>query len=277
MSANVEDLIKRIVGSGENVDTYGSIPADGKFLFACYVGSRMYNLHTDESDEDFFMVWAASTESLLKIQSPWPKNFGFTFKNPEDSKPDYTIHELRKFLEMIIAGEPRCIDLLFVEKPEVIALTTREFEEIRSLRQSFVTQALMVKYSGMIKQDLLKLQETRNFAAAKKHETLTNAGKLAKRMYVVARNLYSCEMLLESGVPLGWLEADSPIHQELMALKSGTDKSLLEFSGFDEQVSKFRLRLDKIDIESRKLPKVCPEGAIDSLERILITTRKGML
>jgi predicted nucleotidyltransferase len=216
VAVSTRDLCSRLVGDS-GIESRGSIPRDGKFLFSCYVGSRMYNLHNAESDEDFFMVWAASTDSLLKIQSPWPKNFSFTFKNPEDQRPDYTIHEVKKFFEMIIAGEPRCIDCIFVEHPQVVGLITPEFQQLRDLRHLFVTKNLMVKYIGMIRQDLSKLTETRNFVVSKNHKTI-NLEKVAKRLYVVSRNLYSCESLLEKQVPLSWLSEDSPIHSELLNL-----------------------------------------------------------
>lgn len=104
----------------------------GELLYAGHIGSRSYNLHTTESDVDMLAVVAYPSERVYTPCSEWrhptyanhldggaeqilsaitPPNA--TVKNAEGFQPDFTLHEVAYFCQLLLHGDARMVETLF--------------------------------------------------------------------------------------------------------------------------------------------------------------------
>ncbi|XP_062502897.1 uncharacterized protein LOC134179897 isoform X2 [Corticium candelabrum] len=112
----------------------------GKVVLACAFGSQRYNLQTLNSDLDMYVVYMADTRNLLSFNSP-PR----TIKNREDEKPDFTIHELFKYCELLVAGDPRTVETLFL-RDTCIYYASDTWKELKQSRDLLLSRVLVDKY-----------------------------------------------------------------------------------------------------------------------------------
>ena len=83
-----------------------------KVIMKARVGSHLYGLNTEHSDEDFLGVFIRPTREVLSF-----------FHNEETyvtKEPDTTLHELKKFMYLAAKGNPTILELLFVPEYEVL-------------------------------------------------------------------------------------------------------------------------------------------------------------
>jgi hypothetical protein len=78
----------------------------GKVIFACMCGSRRYNLNFPDSDFDMLVIYAARDLN----------NSPMIFKNPSGLHPDYTVVEAGRFAQMLVEGDPRMVESLFLHQ-----------------------------------------------------------------------------------------------------------------------------------------------------------------
>lgn len=112
----------------------------GKVILACPCGSQRYNCHNAESDMDMFIVYQAPTSALLGFKPPKT-----TMQNSEREKNDYTILELRRYLELLLVGDPRCVETLFLER-YVMYKGSPEHDKLCEWKKLFLTKLCVEKY-----------------------------------------------------------------------------------------------------------------------------------
>jgi hypothetical protein len=112
------------------------------------VGSHLYGLSTEFSDEDFLGVFIRPTREIL----------GF-FHNEETyvtKDPDCTYHEVKKFMHLVAKGNPTVLELLYVPEYKVINESGKLLVENRSF---FLSNHIRDSFGGYAYQQAKKLQQ----------------------------------------------------------------------------------------------------------------------
>ena len=116
-------------------------------IFECIVGSEMYNLHTETSDQDVKGVYIQSNEEILANK----------YVPQIDVDKDTVFYELRRFLELVSVGNPNVLELLYA--PERCVLKTSEtWNQILAVREGFLSKKCYNTYSGYARSQLIKAQ-----------------------------------------------------------------------------------------------------------------------
>ncbi|XP_033751977.1 uncharacterized protein LOC117335843 isoform X2 [Pecten maximus] len=108
----------------------------GSIIMACPFGSRRYNLHTPTSDMDMFLVYQARTRDILGFNPPKQ-----TLKSERESC-DFTIHEIFHFGELLMSGDHRCVETLFVAD-ETLVHTSAAFKRLQQHKHLFVNSDIV--------------------------------------------------------------------------------------------------------------------------------------
>lgn len=185
----------------------------GKIILACPFGSQRYNLCTPESDTDMFIVYQAKTKDVLGFNPPKQ-----TIKNSEHQKCDYTIHEIHRFAELLLSGDPRCVETLFLPT-EIMVRTSTEWQELRAGRKHFLNKECLSKY-------LRDAQGSKGTKQLQKlcaeHPGMTKlTKKMCKLVYVIVRLLQNARNVAYGEDLQVYRENGSPDRQVLMAIRQG--------------------------------------------------------
>jgi uncharacterized protein len=100
-----------------------------KLLSKVVVGSRLHNLHNENSDFDYRGIFIHSLKDIL---SPFQK-----LKNTHwiEGDEDNTIFELRDFCKMAVQGNPTILEVFY---SNIIIDSTKEFNEMKDNRHKFL-------------------------------------------------------------------------------------------------------------------------------------------
>ena len=114
----------------------------GKIMLACPFGSHRYNMHTPDSDLDMFVVYIGDTEKCLSFHPP-----PLTIKNRTSEQPDFTLCELYRYCELLVSGDPRIVESLFLHK-DTVHYGTEEYHQLMELRNNVISREVVRKYLG---------------------------------------------------------------------------------------------------------------------------------
>ncbi|CAD7944168.1 unnamed protein product [Amoebophrya sp. A120] len=153
--------------------TYGTLPAswasrlrakwprNAELVFLAQTGSFLYDLHTKTSDEDYSIIFLASSGDLCS-RVPGPTQFQFHqaasggFASDKFGTVEYTGRELGAFLCELCKGNPRNLEMLF---------TRKRFEgssvwvELVQKRRMFLTLRSVAQYLGFIGERLYRAKK----------------------------------------------------------------------------------------------------------------------
>jgi uncharacterized protein len=119
-----------------------------KEILKARVGSHLYGLDTEDSDEDFLGVYVAPTWNVLSLHS-----------KPEATEvtkdPDCTFHEVEKYMKLAAQGNPTVLELLFC--PEYLVYT-EEAEYLHDYRDCFLSKRVRDTYGGYAYQQSKRLE-----------------------------------------------------------------------------------------------------------------------
>lgn len=127
----------------------------GPIVVACLCGSRRYNLHLPDSDRDLLVVYAARNPEVAPA----------LIKSPCGVPPDYTVLEAGKFAQMLLEGDPRMVETVFLEEglgtpdgseaagldgeeERCVLRSGRPWASLLQLRRQLLCRALVQKYLG---------------------------------------------------------------------------------------------------------------------------------
>ena len=122
-----------------------------KEIFRCRVGSHLYGLTTPESDEDFISVFIPSGEDLLGLH-PVKQIDSSTKKSNEDRRntkddTDDKAYALQEVLKLLLANNPNIVELLFVNRENIIVCEP-EFQTLIDNYDKIISTRVLNTFTG---------------------------------------------------------------------------------------------------------------------------------
>jgi len=173
----------------------------GWVLFSKVWGSWSHDTQLPASDVDYTGVYVAYTGQLMGLNPP-PETLS-------GEKPDYQIHELRKFCTLLLKGNPGIIEMLFTDRhywfdPKWLPLWKE--------RRRFLTERVVKQYIGY---SMAQLERLRKGRSVHSHGGVPNE----KWAYHMVRVAWDAERIAGGNEPMVWkvgAEKDS-----LMDIRNG--------------------------------------------------------
>lgn len=100
-----------------------------RLILSAVVGSQAYGLATDDSDVDHGGVFVVPTHEVLGVFPVEETKTGHD--------PDHTYHEVGKFIRLALKANPTVLELLFLDRYEVL---TEEGELLTGHRAAFLSE-----------------------------------------------------------------------------------------------------------------------------------------
>lgn len=205
---------------------YGSLTASESPLVVGILGSTAYGLATEHSDVDYLGVHYVATDKL----------YGLGVKDLLETTrvgflPDYSSHEIFKFVRLALGGNPTILEVLFLDKYEYIS---PEFEKFREIRHAFLsTKKVKAAYTGYVLHQAKRLvnRNGRGFDP-----------DLAKRTQKHARHCCRLLMQAEAALLIGEIVIDvSQARDEIFEIGEMAETNEEKFLEFVQD------RVEKID------------------------------
>jgi uncharacterized protein len=216
-------------------------------IYRCQVGSKAFGLANDESDDDLRGIYLPPARlhwSLRRL----PEQLEFA-----NGLCDEVYWELEKYVRLALKANPNVLETLWTPR---VLLTSETADELRSIRQAFLSKHVYKTYSGYV------LSQFRRMANAEKAKGVY---KPKHAMHLI-RLLYSGIAALETGE----IRIDVGEHRaELLHIRSGA----VPF----EEVKQRALALDERfqrAFEAAVLPEQPDYGRVDAF---LIHARRRMV
>ncbi|CAL1543502.1 unnamed protein product [Lymnaea stagnalis] len=220
----------------------------GKVHLACPFGSQRYNCSLPESDNDVFIVYQAKTTQVLSLDPPRQ-----TIKNSERELVDYTVLELQRYCELLLAGDQRCIETLFLEETKAVALSTCQWRQLCKLRHHLLNRSCFDKYMKEAQGNtgLKQLQKWKDNNPVVDQLT----PKLNKLSYISIRLLQNARDLVALKTLKVYRDEDSVQRKELLDVRQGK-YSYSELMGLVEsylrEIEKSEANLSDVDMAVAK-------------------------
>lgn len=173
----------------------------GNILFSKIWGSHSHQTAVATSDVDYLAVYAAENRDLLAMDPPTDTLTG--------EKPDYQVHEVKKFCDLLMKGNPGIIEMLFTDK---LVHYGPQWEELRNERKRFLCIRVVKEYLGYCSGQLKKLA-----AGTSLH---TKGGHLNEKWgYHMVRLANDALRIAKGGEPQVWKEGEELA--QLMEIRRG--------------------------------------------------------
>ena len=173
----------------------------GWLLFSKVWGSFSHDTQLPGSDVDYTGVYVAHQKDLLGLHPPGDTLTG--------EKPDYQIHEVKKFCDLLLKGNPAIIEMLFTDR---FIWCEPKWFSLREARARFLTQNVVKQYLGY---SVAQLQRLRHGKPV--HSKGGVPGE--KWCYHMVRVAWDAERIAMGGEPMIW--KDGQEKERLMAIRTG--------------------------------------------------------
>jgi predicted nucleotidyltransferase len=215
-----------------------------KIIMKALVGSHLYGLANEDSDEDYNGIFLYPTKSLFQLSKPAQT---LVTKNP-----DTTMHEVEKFIYLAAKGNPTILELLFVPKYEILE---PEGELLLSHRDWFLSNRVRFSFGGYAYQQSVKLQKREN-------EGLEGFGPKTKKRY--SKHARHCFRLLKQGKELLETGTLSPV------LDNPDEIFAIGELPVEELIAKFKVEYEEFNKAKSILPD---EPNWEELDELLLSIR----
>jgi predicted nucleotidyltransferase len=126
--------------------------SEGTALVLGTVGSRAYNMDHPGSDVDRLGVYALPTRALLGFRRLTQRDLSRV-----TTKPDVTWHEAGKFCRLAASGNPSALELLYLERHDLL---NELGWELITIRERFLSQQkIREAYLGYVESQLARLRK----------------------------------------------------------------------------------------------------------------------
>lgn len=199
-------------------------------VYLCRAGSHAYGTNIETSDEDYRGVAIAPLSNYLGIVDK--------FEQCEVKDPDLTIFEFRKFVTLAAQANPNILELLFVDRGDVIIgkpgscnwAQESAYRRIFSMRGFFVTKRARVTFSGYATSQLKKIKNNteHSIPGSPRFERIQQFGYCTKNAMHLVRLLRMAREILETGE----VNVKRKDAEELLAIRNGkwTLPELVEYA-----------------------------------------------
>jgi hypothetical protein len=134
-------------------------------ILEAVVGSQAYGLATETSDKDILGVFLEPTANIVSLD--WNK-----YKESHThTDPDWTYHEVGKFLSLVLKGNPSVTELLFMKEYTILEPVAEAF--VQNSFSFLSANAIFASYGGYARAQIKRYESHTgrygNEAAAKKN------------------------------------------------------------------------------------------------------------
>ncbi len=165
--------------------------AQNNLIFKARVGSFLYGVNNQDSDEDIYGIFIPSKEYLYGLhkcdQVQLNNEYGFTGNHLTKVKVDETIYSLNKFIQLAMANNPNIISMLYI--PEHCQLFINDFgKELLENRHLFLSKKAYHTFRGYAHAQKKKILTSNPIG--KRKELVDKHGFDVKFSYHLIRLLY---------------------------------------------------------------------------------------
>lgn len=179
----------------------GPVFIPGRLLFSKIWGSHSHQTNMPESDIDYLGVYVATNERLLGMDPPPETITG--------EKPDYQIHEVGKFCQLLIKGNPGIVEMLFTDR---MVKKDSYWDALVAERHLFLSKRVVTQYLGYCQGQLHKMA-----AGGSLH---SKGGEYStKWAYHMVRLAIDAKRIAQGKEPLVWKEGEE--RELLMKIRRG--------------------------------------------------------
>lgn len=207
-------------------------------------GSKAYGLDHADSDTDIKGIYVAPTEQVLGL---------YNVKETIDhTDPDWTYHEVEKFIHLAMKGNPTILELLFLDGYTVLSKAGKMLVDNRHL---FLSQIVYKSYGGYA------LSQARKLNARGGTYGSGRGNRYEKHTRHCFRLLYQGKELLETGDLT--VRVTPTMREELFAIGKAEPSEIID-------------RFEKEFLEFDKIVSVLPEEPNKAeINKLLLKIRKG--
>jgi len=269
--------------------------------YLCRMGSVMYGLNTDTSDEDLY-GWCIPPKTLVfphlageipgfgkQIQrfEQWQQHH-IKFKEKEY---DFQVFSIVKFFQLCLENNPNVIEALYCPIKHILH-STEVSKLVRDNRHLFLSKGVKHKLVGYAYSQLHKMKTKTPEEGSNRYEDVQTHGFDRKYAYHLVRLVFQCQFILENCD----LQFERPDVQYLKAIRAGEvseDDILSLFQEKEKTLEKLyvdsklqyqpdeakikQLLLQVLEIHYQSVDVIIPdryEKAISEIEDIITKLRK---
>jgi uncharacterized protein (DUF2237 family) len=179
----------------------GKVDVRGWLLFSKIWGSFSHATQLPGSDVDYTGVYVAYQKDLLGLHPPTDTLTG--------EKPDYQIHEVKKFCDLLLKGNPGIIEMLFTDR---MMWSDPKWKPLYEARKKFLCKTVVKQYLGYSVAQLQRLRHSKPV-----HSKGGIPGE--KWCYHMVRVAWDAERIALGGEPKVWKDGEEK--ERLMAIRTG--------------------------------------------------------
>jgi predicted nucleotidyltransferase len=232
----------------------GKIMGVKNVIYQVIYGSHAYGTNTEESDTDIRGIYLPSIDECLSLKE-------LNDYHKESDLEDTLIYPIQKFFRLAIKCNPSVLEWLFVPD-ELVMITTKAGEAIRSQKKQFLTQEIYPRFKGYAYAEFSSLTKLTGPTGEKRKKQILKYGYSPK-------NAMNCIRLMQQGIEMlttGNLILPRPNAEELLEIKRG------EWT-YQKIVTTFNNLLQELD-EASENSVLVDKPCFDMLNDIMINIIK---
>jgi predicted nucleotidyltransferase len=138
-------------------------------IYEVISGSRAYGFANENSDTDIRGIFMPNINCFYGLDG---------FKDPQETKnPDKVLYSLKKFASLALANNPNILELLWIDKPELILKDDGYIYRLKEIREHFLSKRIFTTYLGYVKAQMHKIKNEGNCSPEMNGKRMENIKK----------------------------------------------------------------------------------------------------
>jgi len=180
-----------------------------KNIFATIVGSKLYDVATENSDTDFRGIGFTDISNIIGLNNQEQEQYKNDVPDGKD-KIEGTCYDVKYFLRLAMKGNPTIIEVAFADPKFHIMTTPIGLEVCEFIKSNFLTKFLFRPYSAYHQAQIRKLQSVKPIGKRKElFDKYLYDLKFCFHSYRLARQ---CTIIMQEGILRPTLD---PIDKEI--------------------------------------------------------------